>query len=54
MKGTLALDRERGWIVNSIATITISAIVRRPVESMLPTMDLQIRITQQMRTVNSR
>ncbi len=54
MTGNMTLDRQRGWIVNSIATITINAIVRRPIESKLPPMNFQIRITQQMRTMNAR
>jgi hypothetical protein len=54
MTGNMTLDRLRGWIVNSIATITVNAIVRRPVESKLPDMNFQIRITQQMRTMNER
>jgi hypothetical protein len=54
MHGKLTLDRQRGWIINSVANITINAIVRRPIESKLPPMKFQIRISQQMRTLNPR
>jgi hypothetical protein len=54
MKGNMTLDRQRGWIVASVATITIKAIVKRPIESALPPLNFQIRITQEMRTLNQR
>jgi hypothetical protein len=54
MKGNMTLDRQRGWIVASVATITINAIVKRPIESALPPLNFQIRITQEMRTLNQR
>ena len=54
MKGNMTLDRKRGWIINSVATITLNAVVKRPLESNGLPMNFQFRITQQMRTLNSR
>jgi hypothetical protein len=54
MRGRMVLDRARGWIIDSIATITVRAVVQRPMDNGVPPMNLEIRITQQMRTLNTR
>jgi hypothetical protein len=54
MNGRMTLDRGRGWIIDSVATMTIKAVVRRPLEGNVAAMDLQIRITQMMRTLSQR
>jgi hypothetical protein len=54
MSGRMTLDRKLGWIVDSVASIAISATVRRPIDTGVPPMSFQMRITQQMRTLDQR
>lgn len=54
LEGYLIVDRERGWLTQSMSTLMVHSVIEPPKATGAPPMDLRMRITQRIRTLDKR
>jgi hypothetical protein len=53
LDGYLIVDRERGWMTQSMSVLVVRSVIEPPAALGAPPMSLRMRITQRMRTLDN-
>lgn len=52
LEGYLVVDRDRGWLTQSMSILAVHSVIEPPRATGAPPMNLRMRITQRMRTLD--